>query len=315
MRKKVIGYLALTVAVIVFNFLLPRMMPGSPVRDDGMALTAAERARIYAAYNLDLPLPEQFLIYLRSLFTGDFGMSYSRRAPITDILAAALPWTVLLTLSGTAASLFLGAFLGSVSARLRRRGRDFPVIIGVSILGSFPVFWVGMILIAVFGVWLGVLPIYGAYSLWAGYTGMRHVLDVLAHLVMPAFTMAMGSLMIFFTASRIGLLSVLNEDYIRFAQVRGLSRRRIRIFYQWRNALIPMATVLVLHLGFIFSGSVIIEAVFSYPGLGMVLYNAVLARDYPLMQYSFLLIALTVIIMSFVSDLLQPLLDPRVRKL
>jgi len=313
--RKTVTYLALVIAVVVFNFLLPRMMPGSPVRDDGAALTAAERARIYESFNLDRPLPEQFFLYLRSLITGDFGMSFSRRAPIADILAAALPWTVLLSLSSTAVSLILGAFLGSISVRLRRRGRDFPIIIGVALLGSFPVFWVGMVLLAIFGVQLGALPMFGAYSLWAGYTGSRHILDVLRHLVMPMTTMALGSLMIFFTASRTGLMAVLNEDYIRFAQVRGLSRRRVRFFYEWRNSALPVATVLILHLGFIFSGSVVIEAVFSYPGIGTVLLDAVLARDYPLMQYSFLLIAITVVLMSLVSDLLQPLLDPRVRKL
>ena len=313
-KRKLAGYLILTAAVIVFNFALPRALPGSPVRDDGGALTQVERERLYAAFGLDRPLHEQFASYLRSIFTGDLGVSYSRRAPIIDVIGAALPWTLLLSLSSTLLSLLLGSLLGSVTVRLRRRGRDFPLVLGVSLLGSFPMFWVGMVLIAVFGVSLSVFPIFGAYSMWSGYTGLRRGLDILAHLVMPMVTMSIGSVMLFFTTARAGLLSVLSEDFVKLAAVRGLSRRRIRIFYEWRNAVIPVLTVLVVHLGFIFSGSVVIEAVFSYPGLGKVLFDAVRARDYPLMQYSFLLIAFTVILLSFLSDLLHPVLDPRLRK-
>jgi len=318
LTKKLVGYFLLAVAVIVFNFLLPRLLPGSPVRnagmDDGGSMTRVEREQIYAAYNLDKPLPEQFLLYLQSIFTGDLGLSFSRRAPITRILGAALPWTVLLSVSSTLLSLLLGSLLGSWSVRLRRKKRDVPLILGVSLLGSFPAFWVGMVLIAVFSVWLGVLPMFGAYSMWSNYTGFRYVVDVARHLAMPLVTMSIGSLMLFFTTTRTGLLAVLNEDYIMLAEVRGLPGRRIRFFYQWRNALIPVFTVLMLHLGFIFSGSVVIEAVFSYPGVGKVLYDAVLARDYPLMQYSFLLIAFTVILANIIAVLLYPVLDPRIRK-
>ena len=318
MAKKLVGYLVLVVAVIIFNFLLPRMLPGSPIRNIGMddvgSMTRVEREQIYAAYNLDKPLHEQFLLYLQSIFTGDLGLSFSRRAPISRILGAALPWTVLLSLSSTMLSLLMGSFLGSVSVRMRRKKMDVPLILGVSLLGSFPSFWVGMVFIAVFGVSFGILPMFGAYSMWAGYTGIRYILDVAWHLVLPLVTMSISSLMLFFTTSRTGLLAVLNEDYVKLAEVRGLSGRRIRFFYQWRNAMIPVFTVLMLHLGFVFSGSVVIEAVFSYPGLGKVLYDAVLARDYPLMQFSFLLIAFTVILANILADLLYPILDPRIRK-
>jgi len=316
--KKLVGYLVLAFAVIVFNFLLPRMLPGSPLQtlgtNDAGAMTRIEREQIYAAYNLDKPVPEQFLLYLRSIFTGDLGLSFSKRAPITTILGAALPWTVLLSLGSTLLSLLLGSLLALLSVRLRRKKKDVPLILGVSLLGSFPAFWVGMVLIAVFGVSLGAFPILGAYSMWAGYTGIRYAIDVVWHMALPLVTMTIGSLMLFFTTSRTALLAVLNEDYISLAEVRGLPRRRILFFYQWRNALIPVFTVLMTHLGLIFSGSVVIEAVFSYPGVGKILYDAVIARDYPLMQYSFLLIAFTAILASLIADLLYPVLDPRIRK-
>lgn len=318
MARKLSKYIVLVIAVLVFNFVLPRALPGSPVRtlgvDESGSMTQTERAQLYAAYNLDKPLPEQFLLYLKAIFTGELGMSYSRKAPVTAVLGAALPWTLLLSVSSTVLSLLLGSALGALSVRLRQKRRDMPLILGVSLLGSFPTFWIGMVFIAVFGVGLGIFPLYGAYDMWSSYTGLRYALDVLSHMAMPLLTMTLGSVMIFFTTTRTSLMTVLSEDYVRFAQVRGLSKGRIRFFYQWCNALLPVFTVFMLDLGYLFSGSVVVETVFSYPGIGKVLYDAVLKRDYPLMQYSFLLISFTVILASLITELVYPLLDPRLRK-
>ena len=317
LSKKLIWHLALIAAVIVINFFLPRFLPGSPIRAagaEGIIITRIERERIYEAYGLHLSMYQQFAIYLRSIFTLDLGVSFSRGAYITTVLAAALPWTILLSISSTALSLVLGTLLGTLSVRLRRRGGDVPLILAVALLGSFPAFWVGMVLIAIFGVNYGVLPIFGAYSMFSNYVGIYRVLDIFRHMVLPTVTMSISSLMLFFATTRAGLLSVLGEDYLRLAELRGLSRRRILFFYQWRNAIIPVFTVLMLHLGFILSGSIVIEAVFSYPGLGSILYEAVLMRDYPLMQYSFLLIAVMVITANLIADLAYPFLDPRIKK-
>jgi len=318
MIKKAPSYIALTVAVIIFNFLLPRALPGSPIRtlwmDEPTSLSAAEKTQLYAAYSLDKPIVEQFWLYIKSIFTGEFGVSYSRKIPVADVLAAALPWTMLLSFSSTVLALLAGSSLGALAVRIRKNKGDIPLILGASLIGSFPSFWLGMVFISVFGMGLGFFPLYGAYSMWGNYTGFRHALDVLSHMAMPLATMTLGSLMMFFTTSRTSLLSVLNEDYILLAGTRGLSRRRVSFFYQWRNAIIPVFTVFMLDLGFIFSGSVVIESVFSYPGGGKVLYDAVLKRDYPLMQYSFLLIAVTVIAANLLADIAYPLLDPRLRK-
>ena len=318
MAKKLPRYLILLAVILVFNFALPRALPGSPVKtlgvDEGSSLTETERWQLLEAYNLDKPLTEQFALYLKAIFTGDLGMSYSRKAPVTAVLGAALPWTLLLAVCSMILSLLLGSALGALSVRLRRKKRDMPLILGVSLIGSFPTFWLGMVFIAVFGVSLKIFPLYGAYDMWAGYTGLRRILDVLAHMAMPLMTMTLASLMLIFTTVRTSLLSVLNEDYIRLAEMRGLSKRRINFCYQWRNAFMPVFTVVMLDLGYIFSGSVVIESVFSYPGVGKVLYDAVLKRDYPLMQYSFLLISLTVIIASVITELVYPMLDPRLRK-
>jgi len=318
MAKKITIYIILIVAVIVFNFALPRALPGSPVSSlgagDSVPVSQTEREQIYAAYNLDKPLISQFGLYLKAIMTGDLGVSYSRKAPVTNILAAALPWTILLSVTSAILALIFGSLLGVLSVRLRKRKKDMPLILGVSVIGSLPNFWLALIFIAVLGVGLGVFPLYGAYDMWSGYTGIQHVYDVMRHMAMPLMTMTLASIMIFFTTTRASLLTVLNEDYVKLARTRGLSRPRVSFFYQWRNALMPVFTVFMLDLGYMFSGSIVIESIFSYPGLGKTLYDAVLKRDYPLMQYSFLLIALMVILASMIADLLYPRLDPRLRK-
>ena len=149
--------------------------------------------------------------------------------------------------------------------------------------------------------------------MWSGYTGAQRYLDILRHLILPALTVSFGSIPLFFTTLRTSLLQIIDEDYIKMAKVQGLSQTHIRFFYYWRNAMIPVFTVLMLDVGQILGGSVVVEAVFSYPGLGRTLYDAVLSRDYPLMQYSFLLIAVMVLLSCLITDLLYPLLDPRVK--
>ena len=317
MRGKATRYIILFIVILLFNFALPRMLPGSPISmivgEDIASMTELEKQQVLAQYNLDKPLPTQFLLYLKSFFTGDFGMSFSKKIPVEDVLKAAIPWTLLLAGSSLLFSLIVGTLLGAWSIALRHKRRDLPFMVGTSLFGSFPTFWIGIVLIAVFGVKLGWFPIYGAYSMWEDLTGLAYVLDVAKHLILPLITMSFGSIIVFLTTSRASLWHVLGEDYIKMAEIRGLSKTRIRFFYWWRNAMIPVVTLLLLNLGQILGGSVVVEAVFSYPGLGRVLYDAVLARDYPLMQYSFLIISIMVLVSCFIADILHPILDPRVK--
>ena len=317
MKKRILHYLLLLALVIAVNFFLPRLLPGSPIRtltgEDVGSLTAAEKQGILAAYDLDKPLGTQFALYLRHLFTLDWGNSYSRRQPIWHLIRARIGWTLLLAGANLVISTVIGSFLGLFAATHRQSRQGAATLIGSTVISSLPSFWVAMILLSVFGAQLGWFPLYGAYDMWGKYTGLARLLDILRHLALPLVTMVLTSFMMFFTTARYGALQVLSEDYIKMACMRGISRGRIRWAYVLRNTWIPVFTMVMLDVGYLLSGSVLIETVFSYPGLGSLMQEAVRARDYPLIQYTFLVSSTLTIIAMFLADLCQPLVDPRLR--
>lgn len=314
-KKRVIHYLIILAAVIVINFLLPRLLPGSPLKtllgENPGDLTAAQKMGILEAYHLNDPMWKQFLYYLRDLFTFQWGDSYSKRQPIITLIASRTGWTLLLAGSNMILSTLIGSALGAWSAFRRKKKKDLPLVISTAILDSIPSFWMAVILLAVFGVKLGWFPIYGAYSMWENYTGVRKFLDILQHLALPLFTMLVTSLMSFFTTSRHSVLQILNEDYVKLARMRGISKKRIALWYVMRNTLIPVFTLFMMDVGYLLSGSVLIETVFSYPGLGTLMQETVKARDYPLIQYTFLLASVMTIAALFLADILYSKIDPR----
>lgn len=315
MKHKKSYYIILIAVVITFNFFLPRWMPGSPVAqiigENVGEMIPEERERILEAYHLNDSLGKQFAEYVKNIFTLNWGLSYSKKQPIKDLIFSAIPWTILLCGTNLIISTLLGTLIGTISAMLRKKKKDIKIVGLMAVIGSVPSFWIGMVLISLFGVKLGWFPIYGAYSVVKKYTGWAKVLDILHHLVLPTITMTIVSLMSFFTTSRVSVLEAIHQDYVVLAGMRGIPKRRIRIFYIMRNALIPVFTVFMLEVGYVFSGSVVIESLFSYPGIGYLLYNAVLARDYPLMQYGFLLTSVMVILASWLTDVLYAKIDPR----
>jgi peptide/nickel transport system permease protein len=315
MRKRVIHYLFLLSVVVVVNFFLPRMLPGSPLKtlvgENPGDLTAAQKMGILDAYHLNDPIWKQFTYYLRDLFTLNWGNSYSKRQPITTLISSRIGWTLLLAGSSMILSTVIGTALGAWSAFRRKKKKDLSLILSTTVISSIPSFWIAVILLAVFGVKLGWFPIYGAYSMWENYTGMARVLDILKHLALPLFTMVVTSLMGFFTTSRHSVLQILDEDYVKLAKMRGIPKKRIIIWYVMRNTLIPVFTLFMMDVGYLLSGSVLIETVFSYPGLGTLMQEAVKARDYPLIQYTFLLASVVTILALFLADILYDRIDPR----
>lgn len=319
MKKRVTHYLIILVVVIVINFLLPRLLPGSPLKtlvgENPGDLTVAQKMGILDAYHLNDPLWKQFLYYLRDLFTFNWGNSYSKRQPITMLITSRTGWTLLLAGSNMILSTLAGTVLGAWSAFRRKKKKDLPLIITTTVLDSIPSFWMAVILLAVFGVKLGWFPIYGAYSMWEDYTGIKKVLDILHHLALPLLTMLVTSLMGFFTTSRHSVLQILSEDYVKLAKMRGIPKKRITIWYVMRNTLVPVFTLFMMDVGYLLSGSVLIETVFSYPGLGTLMQEAVKARDYPLIQYTFLLASVMTIAALFLADILYSRIDPRLEVL
>lgn len=315
MRKSIIHYSILLAVVIVVNFFIPRMLPGSPVGtiiggENAGDMTAAEKMGILESYDLDKPLHEQFWIYLKNLFTLQWGDSFSKRQPITDLIGSSVGWTLLLAGANLLLSTLIGTLLGAVSALKRKKKRDLPIVLGTTLVSSVPSFWVAILLVAVFGVQLGWFPVYGAYSMWENYTGLRAVWDVIVHMALPVAAMVITSLMTFFTTSRFSVLSVISQDYVRMAKLRGIPKHRINLFYIVRNTLIPVFTIVMMDVGMLLSGSVLIETVFAYPGLGTLMHDAVSARDYPLIQYTFLLSSVLTIAALFLADVLYKKIDP-----
>jgi peptide/nickel transport system permease protein len=310
-------YALVLLAALSLNFLLPRAMPGSPLRflageDVGM-LAPAQVAEIRARYGLDQGLGVQYLTYVRNMATGQWGFSYQLGKPVADAIRDRLPWTLLLVGSSLLVATIFGILVGALAAWRRGRGLDTASLTGAIVVDSLPTFWLGMILVAVFAVELRWLPIYGAMTSWGPRTGLPYILDVLRHLVLPATTLTLASLSGTFLVMRYAMLDTLGQDYVRTARAKGLRERRVLVKHAVRNAMLPVSTVVFLNLGYLVGGATVVETVFSYPGVGTLLYQAVLNRDYPVLQGAFFILTVSVILANVIADLVYPILDPRVR--
>lgn len=314
---RALQYLLVLVIAVTLNFLLPRFMPGNPLAliagvDVGL-LAPEQRAELIRNAGLDQPLIAQYFAYWGDLFRLDFGFSYRQSRPIVDMIAERLPWTLLLTGASLALSAVVGIVLGAISAWRRGRPADVGLLSFMIALESLPSFWLGMLLVSIFAVQLGWLPSFGAVTPAGRLEGLDAVWDVASHAVLPVVTLAVLSVPGIYLTMRYSTLSVLGEDFIRTARAKGASESRVLFRHVARNALAPVVTVLALRLGYAFGGTVVIETVFSYPGLGRLVFESVSGRDYPVMQAAFLIFTFAVLLANLLADLLYPLLDPRTR--
>jgi len=314
---RALQYAIVLVVAITLNFFLPRLMPGNPLAllagvDVGL-LQPEERAQIIEEAGLDRPLGEQYLRYWGDLLRGDFGYSYRQKRPIADLLLERLPWTLLLSGSALLISAIVGIGAGAISAWRRAGPLDIGLLWTMIAVNSVPSFWLGMLLISVVAVQWGLLPSFGAVTPASGLSGWAHVADVLRHAILPVITLSVVGVPDIYLTMRYTMLGVLGEDFIRTARAKGVRERRILFAHVIPNALAPVVTVLALRLGYVFGGAAVIETVFSYPGLGRLIFEAVSSRDYPVMQAAFLLFTVAVLLANLLADLLYPLLDPRTR--
>jgi peptide/nickel transport system permease protein len=306
--------LALTIAV---NFALPRMMPGSPLAflagEDVGFMDPKQRAQLYALYGLNDPQWKQFATYVANLAQGELGYSFQRGRRIADMILERLPWTLILVGLALVLATLIGAGIGALAAWLR--GSRFDVgTLGIAMLfESVPSFWLGMIFIAVFAVGLRWLPIFGAETAGLRLEGWPLFIDRVRHLILPLATLTLVTVPGAYLIMRYSMLSVLGENYIATARAKGVAEGTVLRRHAVRNALLPTATVFMLNLGFIISGATVVETVFSYPGIGRLLFEAVLNRDYPVLQGTFFVITISVIAANVLADLFYPLIDPRVR--
>ena len=302
---------------LTLNFALPRLAPGDPLGylfgPDVNTLTPAQRQQVLRELRLDGSIPEQYAAYFTGILRGDLGRSVRFHAPVIDVLADRVPWTLLLLLPALFLKTIIGTILGALAAWRRGSGRDLGLLTGMLAIDSMPAFWTGMILISIFAVRLGWLPSFGAMPLAAGGDPFTLALGVGQRMILPVVTITLGTVGAVFLLTRASMLTTLGEDYVLMAQAKGLPDRRVIFRHAFRNALLPVYTSVTLSLGVLASGVVVVETVFSYPGLGRVIYEGVLARDYPLLQGAFLLVTVGVVAGNLLADLTYPLLDPRVR--
>ncbi|MGI6462101.1 MAG: ABC transporter permease [Candidatus Scatomorpha sp.] len=315
MKKRLFHYVIILLVVIAVNFFIPRALPGSPIRslvadEDIVEMTAEKKMGILEAYHLTDPLYKQFGYYIRDLFTLNWGTSFSKRLPIAQLMRSAAKWTLLLSGITMILSVFTGSLIGAYSALHRKKGRDLGMVLGTTFISSIPSFWIAILLLAVFSAKLGWFPAYGAYSMWSKAEGFAKVLDVAWHMVLPVIALVITSLMPYFTTSRYSVLKTISSDYVRMARFRGIPEKKINVGYIMRNALVPVFTMLMMDIGYLLSGSVLVETVFSFPGLGVLMRDAVSARDYPLIQYTFLVSSVLTIAALFAADVLYHKIDP-----
>jgi peptide/nickel transport system permease protein len=312
-----LGYLVLTlVAVLATNFVIFHLMPGDPVTHiaRGQHLDADAVARLRAFYGLDRSLLEQFGTYVANLAHGNLGYSYTYSAPVGPIVAKALGNTLILVTVSTVLVVLLGILIGVFAASRRGTRSDGGLVIGALTFWSLPTFWVGMLLIYVFAVLLGWLPIAGMYTSDALYPNVfSRISDLARHLVLPTLAMVLVDIAQFVLITRSALLGTLSEDYMTTARAKGLNPRRVLWRHGVRNAMLPVVTATTLYASALVGGTIQVETVFSWPGMGQLIYLSVVRRDYPVMEACFLIFAVVVVLANFASDVVYRRLDPRVR--
>jgi peptide/nickel transport system permease protein len=309
------GFALLTVFVaITLNFILFRAAPGDAVSALGRCRNCTEdfQEALRAELGLDKSKLEQYWLYLQDLFQGNLGLSFTTREPVWDMLREPLLNTLPMLALGTILSIVLGVLVGTISAWRRGTFVDWGGVSTGLVLYSLPTQWLALLLVIAFA---GVLPVAGISDPFLEFTDptwWEVVADRLEHMILPAMTLAIVLFGEYALITRSAILETLGEDYILTARAKGLSSLAIVRRHALRTALLPIATVVAINLGFIVGGAILVEAVFSYPGIGLVTYEAVFARDYPVLQGAFLILTIAVVFANYVADLLYFRLDPRV---
>ncbi|HEY4190889.1 MAG TPA: ABC transporter permease [Candidatus Limnocylindrales bacterium] len=314
--RKLFGALVTIMAIVILNFVLFRMMPGSPERaTKNPHLTpefvAAERAK----WGLDKPLfPDQLTAYIGATLQGDLGYSIKYRGqPVTEVVMDAAGPTVLLIGLGEAVAIVIGLWLGARSGWRRGGGIDRIGNALSLVFYSMPYFVIGMPLIIIFAAGLHWFPTSGMTTPGGDKTPVEALFDLGRHLVLPLTAVALGLIGAYSILMRSSIIETRSEDYITTARAKGLSDQRILSQHAYPNALLPMVTLIAINLGYVVAGAITAEIVFNWPGLGTLTVQALDARDYPLLQAIFLLIAISVVFANFAADIVYGHLDPRVR--
>lgn len=311
---RLVKMVAVVLAIVVINFLLIHAAPGDPasvIAGQSGAADPAFVAQLRAQFGLDRPLSTQLWLYVAGVLRGDLGVSHRVGRTVWSLIAERLPATLLLTGSAFVLALAMGVTLGAAAAR--RQGRWADSLITLLALGFYatPIFWVGLMLVLVFSVWLNWLPSFGMGTVGADLHGWAAAADIVPYLILPTLTLGLFYVAVYARLTRASMLEVGDQDFVRTARAKGVPEGRILRRHVLRNALLPVITVAGIQAGQLVGGSILVETVFAWPGIGRLAFEALLARDYPVLLGVFLCTSVLVVLFNLATDLLYLLADPR----
>lgn len=323
LARRIGFYLITALAAITMNFFIPRLMPGNPAEILVSRLSAQgpispglyHALQIAFGLNTNSSLVTQYFQYWDQLFHGNLGTSITYYpSSVSSVIETALPWTIGLIGMSTVIAFVVGTVIGTIAAW--RRGSWLDVALpATAFMQALPYFWLGLVAIEIFAVKLGWFPTSGGYdSSLPGSFSLGFLGSASYHAILPALTIVVASMSGWMVGQRNVMITTLDQDYVLVAQAKGISQRRVMIMYAARNAVLPNFAGFAVAIGLVVSGSLLVELVFSYPGIGYVLLGAVNNEDYPLMEAIFLIITLVVLVANFLADLAYVLLDPRARQ-
>ena len=313
--KRLFQGVPIILAIIIINFFLLNLAEGDAVdvlAGEAGSATPEYMAQLRAKFGLDQPLPVQLAVYLKNALALDLGYSFRHDMPVSDLIFDRFFATGLLMVSTILLAVGFGILLGLLAAMRLNTWKDAVITVFALITYATPLFWVGLMMIVVFSLKLGWLPTSGMENVAAFYEGWDKVKDISVHLILPTVTLSLFYLALYTRMMRASMLEQYGQDYVVTARAKGLTERRITFVHVLRNALLPVVTMAGVQVGALIGGSVIVESVFAWPGLGMLAFESLFARDLNLLLGIFMLSSILVIVVNLIVDIIYCFLDPRI---
>ena len=312
--KRIYTAFIVVLVVVALNFFIIKLAPGDPVNIMAGFDNPNEEFKmaVRAKYNLDKPLITQFFTYIYRLVQGDLGESYYSSQPVTELLAERMDASLLLSGTSAVLAFIIGTVLGLTAGKKEDSMQDKVLSAGTYVANAMPSFWLGLMLIFVFASRLGWLPTQGMYSLRENYTGIARYIDLGKHLILPVTTLVLVQIPGYFRITRSSVIQVMADDYITTFRVTGMSEKKIYMKYVLKNAILPVVTLFGINVAYIVAGSTLVETVFSWQGIGILMYTAIAKRDYNVLMGTYLIIAVSVAFFMILVDVIYAKLDPRI---
>jgi peptide/nickel transport system permease protein len=314
---RLLQVIPVVIAIATLNFFILKMAPGDAadiIAGQMGHATPELMAQMRREFGLDRPQYEQFFIYIGRLLMLDLGYSHTQAVPVRLLITERLPATLILMLSAIFLALVIGITLGLAAARRRGRWQDNVISVLALVVYATPAFWLGLMLIVLFSVHLDLLPTGGYMSIGEGHGGLRHAIDVMWHLMLPTLTLGLFYVAIYTRLMRTSMIEVMSLDYITTARAKGLGESRVAWVHALRNALLPVVTLAGVQIGHLLGGSILVETVFAWPGLGRLVFDALLQRDLNTLLGVLFVSSVVVVLANLAIDLLYGFLDPRIAR-